>query len=41
VGTPAELVLEGHGDLGFEKAFLLVRVCHNLVYCIKTRLSCR
>src|SRR3954449_450905 len=38
---PAQLVLEGNSDLGLEKAFLLVRVCHNLAYCIKTRPSCR
>src|SRR3954451_19403869 len=34
-GNPAQLVLEGNGDLGFEEALLLVRVCHNLVCCIK------
>ena len=27
LGHPAELVLEGHGDLGFEEALLLVGSC--------------
>src|SRR5512135_1914299 len=36
-GHPAQLVVQGHSDLGLQQPLLLLRGCHIKIYCLKTQ----